>query len=195
MVEDVKEIISKTIKEIEEDWKREWCEKYNIPVEKYNPILQRQIPTSKNFSYIRDLILGGLDNNTINKKLERYRKIRVYKESLDEERDKLKKGQIENLKYNIWNLLEDSLDNNEIRKRLREQLKLIEVNLSKEELDDMREKVKKKRQHNEKFEDLSHQINLAEFSLRDIRFLKARIREENITICPFCYNKIFHLKS
>jgi len=45
----------------------------------------------KDLQYINKLILDGLDNNTINKRLQRYRKIRITYESLNKKREEFDK--------------------------------------------------------------------------------------------------------
>lgn len=77
-----KEIISISIEEIKKRW-MDYCVKirqYHVKNKDY-----------KDLQYIDELIVKGLDNDIINTRLERYRKIRITNESLNKKREEFNK--------------------------------------------------------------------------------------------------------
>ncbi len=78
----IEKIISTSIKKIKDRWIN-YCVNTN----------QHRAKTQdyKDLQYIDKLILDGLDNDTINTRLERYRKIRITDESLNKKREEFKK--------------------------------------------------------------------------------------------------------
>jgi len=112
----------KSIKERRTEWREEWIKK-NIPEGvRYNPFLHKRIPVVPNLAklirYANKLIKDGLDNETINGRLLKYRKtqltdydldyLRLYYYEIEKiEKDPKLKMQIENLEKNIKELIEE----------------------------------------------------------------------------------------
>ncbi len=76
-----KEIVSISVEEIKDRWIKYCSEtrQHRVKIKDY-----------KDLQYIDKLILDGLDNNTINTRLERYRKIKITDESLNKKREEFK---------------------------------------------------------------------------------------------------------
>ena len=181
-----KQIVSISIEEIRDNWKREWCEKYNVPYESYNPMFYRRIPKSKNEKYINRLIREGLDNNTINKRLERYRKIKIYQKSLNEMRKGMIKKQEKHKKTLVSQFIREGLNNELIRK----ELILIATKLPDELINELRKKVKSLQAHNKRYEDVAMKVINLQQDLDDITILYQELEKFDTCICPFCCNLV-----
>ncbi len=111
----------KSIKERRTEWREGWIKK-NVPEGvKYNPFIHKRIPVVPNLDklirYAEKLIKDGLDNETINGRLLKYRKtqltgydldyFRLYYEVEKIEKDPKLKIRIENLEKNIRELIEE----------------------------------------------------------------------------------------
>jgi len=90
----------KTLGKRREEWRKQWVLE-NIPSDqKYNPFLHKRIPRSPKLKRLEDytykLVRDGLDNNTINTRLQKYRNTQLCDEDINEIReDVIKWKQIE----------------------------------------------------------------------------------------------------
>lgn len=81
----------KTLDQRRIEWKEQWISE-NIPSgEKYNPFLHKRIPRSPELkkleNYAYKLVKDGLDNKTINERLQKYRKTQLCDEDINEIRE------------------------------------------------------------------------------------------------------------
>ena len=77
----------KTIKQRRKEWFDAWvAENIGVGIE-YNPFLHRRVPACQEINklekYVRKLVKDGLDNVTINKRLQKYRDTQLCDEDID----------------------------------------------------------------------------------------------------------------
>lgn len=181
-----------SLADIREEFVREKLKKKGIPYEEYNPIMHGQIRGEhKNIKYTKKLILQNRDNETINKKLRRYRNIEIIEEGLDIYREFYREKQLEFLQTAIYYSFEDNNDitNSELRESLKESYKLIESginNLTDKDINQRRENAMKRIRKNKIFSAINLNIIKYDNIIWNIIYILKRITNEGLDHCPHC---------
>lgn len=180
-----------SLSEIREEFVRDWCKKRNINYDDYNPIMHGQVRGEhKDIKYTKGLLWDNKDNETINKKLRRFRNIQISEEDLDMWREFFRDRQKEVFNGNLWWNFKDNPNqtNLDIKTVIKEHFKLLnpETEISDKKLNQFRERSIIDNRRDNVYNTLCRMVDKYDDAKSDNLYILDRIHSEGLDHCPYC---------